>query len=95
MVAHIEELEGLTTKIYNHALGDFGEREKKRKDWQQMLAQGESFPAKKKGSSSSVVLVLCRLGLTVGETAIELSSLVSRGMIGLWNARGQVTAFNF
>ena len=28
-VAHIEELEGLTTRIYNHALGLWGEKKKK------------------------------------------------------------------
>ena len=44
--AHIEEPEGLTTRIYNHALG-LGEEGKKRKDWQQMLAQGKWFPASK------------------------------------------------
>ena len=46
-VAHIEELEGLTTTIYNYALGLWGGK-KREEDWQQMLAQGESFLAKKK-----------------------------------------------
>ena len=45
--AYIEELEGFTTRIYNHALGLWGGK-KKLEDWQQMLAQGESFPAKNK-----------------------------------------------
>ena len=45
--AHIEELEGLTTRIYNQALG-LGEEKKKEEDWQQMIAQGESFSAKEK-----------------------------------------------
>ena len=39
--SHIAELEGPTTRIYNYALGGFGEREKK--DWQQMLARGQSL----------------------------------------------------
>ena len=42
----MEELEGPTTRIYDNVLGLWGE--KKGEDWQQMLAQGESFPAKKK-----------------------------------------------
>ena len=47
VVTHIE-LEGLTTKIHNY-VWDFGEKKKKREeDWQQMLAQSESFPAKNK-----------------------------------------------
>ena len=40
-VAHIEELEGLTTVSWG-----FGERKKKDQDWRQMLAQSEFFPAK-------------------------------------------------
>ena len=44
---HIEELEGLTTRIYNHAVG-LWEGGIKEEDWQQMLAQGESFPVQKK-----------------------------------------------
>uniref|UniRef100_A0A8C4M983 Uncharacterized protein n=1 Tax=Equus asinus asinus TaxID=83772 RepID=A0A8C4M983_EQUAS len=44
---HIKELEGLMTGIYNYVLGLW--RGKKREEgWKQMLAQGESFPAKKK-----------------------------------------------
>ena len=46
--AHIEELEGLTT-IHKYTLVIFGGR-KKEEDWQQMLAKGESSPAKKKKS---------------------------------------------
>ena len=41
---HIEELEGLTTRIYNYVLGLWGEKNKREEDWQQMLTQGESFP---------------------------------------------------
>ena len=46
VAAHIEELEGLTTRMYNHALGLWGGKKKKKEDWQQILAQGESFPIK-------------------------------------------------
>ena len=35
-----------TTGIYNHALG-LWRGKKQEEDWQQMLAQGESFPTKK------------------------------------------------
>ena len=50
-MVHREELEGFTTRIYNYVLGlCLGEREgagsKKEEDWQQMLAQGQSFPEK-------------------------------------------------
>ena len=45
VVALLEELEGLTTRKYNHALGLWGE--KNEEDWQKMLAQGKSFLAKK------------------------------------------------
>ena len=48
--AHTEELEGLTTRIYNHALGLWGGKKNKGEDWPQMLAQGESFPEKEKCS---------------------------------------------
>ena len=44
---YIEELEGFTTRIHNYELGHWG-RKKGEKDWQLMLAQGESFLAKKK-----------------------------------------------
>ena len=45
--AHIEELERLTTRDINMHWG-FGEIKKKDEEWQQMLGQGESFPAKNK-----------------------------------------------
>ena len=49
VAAHVKELEGLTTRIYSHALGLWGgAKRKKKEDWQQMLAQGESFPENKK-----------------------------------------------
>ena len=41
------ELEGLATRVYSHALGGLWGEKKKEEDWQQMLAQDESFPAKK------------------------------------------------
>ena len=46
--AHIEELEGLTTRIYNHAVGLWGGKKRKGDNWQEMSAQGESFSAKTK-----------------------------------------------
>ena len=55
VVAHIEELEQLTTRIYNYVLGLWGGKEKKEEDWQQMLAQGNSFPEKKKSGVSKKV----------------------------------------
>ena len=39
--------EALTTTIYNYVLGVFGEKKKKKKDWQQMLAQVPIFREKK------------------------------------------------
>ena len=42
--SHIEELEGITTRIYNYVLGLWGG--KKKEDWQQMLAQGQSSSPK-------------------------------------------------
>lgn len=44
--AHIE-LDGPTTRIYNYALGLWGEEKEKEEDCQPMLAQGESSPEKK------------------------------------------------
>ena len=44
--AHIEQLEGPTTRIYNYVMGLWGGKKKGEEDWQQMLAQGKSFPAK-------------------------------------------------
>ena len=49
-VAHIEELEGPTTRIYNCALGLWGG--KYGEDGQQMLAQGESSQEKKKDNGA-------------------------------------------
>ena len=38
--SHMPQLEGPTTKIYNYVLGGFGEKKQKKKDdWQQLLAQ--------------------------------------------------------
>ena len=41
--------EALTTGIYNYVLGGFGEKkkEKKKEDWQQMLAQVQIFKQKR------------------------------------------------
>ena len=46
-VTHIEELEGLTTRIYNYVLGLCGGTKKREEDWQQMWQQAESFPEDK------------------------------------------------
>ena len=49
--SHMPQTEGPTTRIYNYVLGGFGEKERRRKgrerrrgkkDWQQMLGQGQS-----------------------------------------------------
>ena len=48
VAAHTEELEGLTTRIHNYVVGVWGGEKEREEDWQQMLAQGESFPEKKK-----------------------------------------------
>ena len=47
MTAAYIELEGPTTTIYKYVLGRWGGK-KREEDWQQMLAQGKSLPAKKK-----------------------------------------------
>ena len=48
VAAHIEELEGLTTEIYNYVLGGCGEKKaEKKKDWQQLLAQVPIFKKRK------------------------------------------------
>ena len=42
------QLEGPTTKIYNYVLGGFGEKkQKKKEDWQQLLAQVPIFKKKR------------------------------------------------
>ena len=47
MVFHIAQPEALITQIYNYMLGGFGERkEKKKEDWQQILAQVPIFKKK-------------------------------------------------
>ena len=55
MVAAHAELEGLTTRIYNHVLGLWGGKKKKEEDWQQMLAQGESFPTTTKKQNKTTL----------------------------------------
>ena len=43
----LEGLDGFTTRIYNYVLGLWwGKKRERGEDWQQMLAQGKSFPAK-------------------------------------------------
>ena len=42
-MSHIVELEGPTTRIYNYGLVGFAEKKKKKHDWQDMLAQGQSL----------------------------------------------------
>ena len=50
VASHTAQPEGPTTRIYNYALGGFGEKKKKEKDdWQQMLAQEPIFKKKKEG----------------------------------------------
>ena len=53
------QLEGLATGIYKYVLGNFGEKEKekKKKDWQQVLAQ---VPILKKKS-----ILLNRIDITM------------------------------
>ena len=54
--SHIPQLEGPATKIYNYVRGGGvgGEiKEKKKKDWQQLLAQVPIFKKKKKKETTS------------------------------------------
>ncbi|WP_187114573.1 hypothetical protein, partial [Fusobacterium necrophorum] len=64
---HIAQPEALTTRIYNCVLGGFGEKKgrkegrkwrererNKKEDWQQMLAQGQSSSAKRRGLAADV-----------------------------------------
>ena len=57
MESHIEELEGLTTRIYNYVLGLWGEKNKQ-EDWQPMLAMGQS--SLKKIKSSKFIFLSCK-----------------------------------
>ena len=52
------QLEGPTTKkIYNYVLGGFGEKKQKKKaDWQQLLAQVPILRKKKNDLSSAIIL---------------------------------------
>ena len=44
--SHVTEPEGPTTRLYNYVLGGFEEKKKKKEDWQQTLAQGQSLKKK-------------------------------------------------
>uniref|UniRef100_A0A9L0I8A5 Zinc finger protein 286A n=1 Tax=Equus asinus TaxID=9793 RepID=A0A9L0I8A5_EQUAS len=44
VAAHIEELEGLTTRIYNHVLGLWGGEKKKRGRLATYVSSGQNFP---------------------------------------------------
>ena len=82
MASHLEELEGSTTRIYSHVLGGFREKKKKKEeDWQQMLAQGQSF--KKKIVSVSILLCKIFVFKTSSSTSKELSwnSSLSAGFL--------------
>ena len=55
-VSHMPRLEGPATKIYNYVPGGFSEiKQKKNKDWQQLLAQVPIFKTKKKVSNHKKV----------------------------------------
>ena len=50
--SHIAQPEGPTTRIYNYVLGALGRRRRKKRGWQQMLAQVPIF--KKKAKKTAV-----------------------------------------
>ena len=56
------QLEGPTTKTYNYVLGGFGEKkkEKKIKDWQQLLVQVPILKKKKKFCFTSFQLLILK-----------------------------------
>ena len=67
VASHTAQLEGPATRIYNYVLGGFGKKKKKgRKDWQQMLAQGQSLLKQRKKERNAVrwVCFLCTSGPT-------------------------------
>ena len=47
---------GLITRIHNHVLGLWGGKKKREEDWQHMLAQGQSFPAKTEKQTNTKLL---------------------------------------
>ena len=56
VASHVPQLEGPTTKRYNHVLGGFREkksRKEKKEDWQQLLAQVPIFKKNKKGKKEN------------------------------------------
>lgn len=73
-VALIEELEGLRTRVYDQVLG---EKNKREEDWQQMLGQGKSFPAKKRKRKCLITLKIQFMVLILK----LFSGLISKGSL--------------
>ena len=63
VASHIAQLEGPTTGIYNYVLGGFGEKKKgkKREDWQEIFAQGQSLK-KTQGTCGEMWVQICGCG---------------------------------
>ena len=63
------QLEGPTSKIHNYVLGGLGEKkqEKKKKDWQQLLAQVPIFTYKK-------ITIVLRTNKLMGDLSVFFQS---------------------
>ena len=70
MASHIAE-SGPTTRIYNYVLGNFGEKENKEEDWQQMLAE---VPILKKRNFIILLFQICHVFKKFYKFGIALSS---------------------
>ena len=99
--SHIAQPEALTTRTYNYVLGGFGKKkeEKRKADWQQMLAQVPIFKNKKNRhysrmpQSNNFNIYTTRLTLQCSEICVSnhcfrpvVLALVSLKYFGKWSA---------
>ena len=57
--SHMPQLEGHVTRIYNDVLGSFGEK-KKKKDWQDLLAQVSIFKKKSQETKNKTLFLVLK-----------------------------------
>ena len=57
----VAQPEVLTTRIYNYVLGGFGEKMKKKKDWQQTLGQVPIFKKERDNSNTEMTIIPCAM----------------------------------
>ena len=83
LMSHTGHPEALTTRIYNYVLRGFGEKKKRKEDWQQMLAEVLILKKKERNAYKS----LCKKPLISSLSHPRNKEYQNLGVEG-WVARG-------